>query len=112
MAQDTDEVLGRLADRLISGHLRREDVRDRSVPAKIGRYDVLRPLGRGSGGRVYLATDPSLGRTVAIKVLARASATAAERFEREMRVLARLEHPGIVKVYDAGTSEDGPYFVM
>jgi serine/threonine protein kinase len=103
------ELLGRLADRVLES-LAPEDLVDERVPEKVGRYEVLRPLGRGAEGRVFLAWDPSLGRTVALKVLARSRD--AERFQREMQVLGRLDHPGIVRVHDAGVSDEGPFFVM
>ncbi|MGE0713706.1 MAG: protein kinase [Planctomycetota bacterium] len=111
-ATPAPDLLARLAARLVAGHLRPEDVRDDAVPPRIGRYAVLRPLGRGAGGRVFLAQDPTLGRQVAVKLLAALGPSSQERFRREMQVLARFEHPGIVRIYDAGMSEDGPYFVM
>src|SRR5690606_18788142 len=71
--------------------------------------------GRGGMGEVYRATDTTLERTVAVKVIAaeRGPGTLGERLQREARVLARLEHPGIVPVHDAGTLDDGrAYYVM
>ena len=62
------------------------------------RYRVIEQIGRGGMGVVYLADDVELGRQVAIKVLDDA---------REARVLAGLEHPGIVPVHDAGVLPDG-----
>ena len=79
------------------------------------RYEVHEMLGRGGMGSVYRAHDSILGRDVALKVLSTdADATAlASRLAREARVLARLEHPGIVAVHDAGVLEDGrPFYVM
>lgn len=80
-----------------------------------GRYQVVEPIGQGGMGTVYRATDVVLGREVALKVL-RPEATGdalAERLRREARILARLEHPGIVPVHDAGTLADGRvYYVM
>lgn len=74
------------------------------------RYRLKEKLGRGGMGIVYLAEDTELEREVAIKVL---SAAAADDLLAEARVLARLEHPGIVPVHDAGTLPDGrAYFVM
>jgi serine/threonine protein kinase len=79
------------------------------------RYEVLEPLGRGGMGTVYRVFDRVLDREVALKVLslpAQSDALAA-RLEREARVLARLEHPGIVAVHDAGVTTDGrPFYVM
>lgn len=79
------------------------------------RYEVHELLGRGGMGSVYRAHDSILGRDVALKVLSTdADAVAlASRLAREARVLARLEHPGIVAVHDAGVLEDGrPFYVM
>jgi serine/threonine-protein kinase len=74
---------------------------------KIGRYDVVEELGRGAMGVVYKASDPTIGRLVAIKVLSlEASAGAGvpgarEIFMREARAAGRLSHPGIVTIHDA-----------
>src|SRR5258706_2261211 len=78
-------------------------------------YAIGRKLGRGGMGTVYEAHDTRLGRTVALKVLSplEDGAEAVERLWREARVLARLEHPGIVPIHDVGTLPDGrPYYVM
>lgn len=74
-----------------------------------GRYEVLGRLAEGGMGAIWRARDRLLERDVAIKVLAPhlEGAEAAERLRREARILARLEHPGIVPVHDAGTLEDG-----
>lgn len=81
------------------------------------RYDVGELLGRGGMGAVYRAHDTQLGRDVALKVLTldgeHESGMISARLAREARVLAQLEHPGIVAVHDAGTLGDGrPYYVM
>jgi serine/threonine protein kinase len=78
------------------------------------RYRMVRPLGRGGMGAVYLVEDVELQREVALKVLAPAAEGAlAERLRREARVLARLEHPSIVPVHDVGTLPDGrAYYAM
>jgi len=78
------------------------------------RYVILRPIGRGGMGSVYAATDEQLGREVAIKV-SNAAAPADDldqRLRQEARVLARLEHPGIVPVHDAGLLDDGRWFYV
>src|SRR5437868_1652084 len=70
-------------------------------------YDDLRELQRGGQGIVYTATQKSTRRRVAIKVLldgAIASHAARRRFEREIDLVATLHHPGIVQVYDSGTT--------
>ena len=77
------------------------------------RYELGEPLGRGGMGVVYRARDRELGRDVALKVLplaAAGDAAAAERLRREARILARLEHPGIVPVHDLGLLADGGVF--
>jgi serine/threonine-protein kinase len=79
------------------------------------RYEVHELLGRGGMGAVYRATDRVLQRDVALKVLSTEleSEDIARRLEREARVLATLEHPGIVAVHDAGRLRDGrPFYVM
>ena len=79
------------------------------------RYEIHELLGRGGMGEVYRATDRLLRRDVALKVLTTEleQDDIASRLEREARVLAALEHPGVVAVHDAGTLGDGrPFYVM
>jgi len=78
------------------------------------RYRLGAELGRGGMGRVVEAFDTQLGRTVALKeVLPRPGGAIDRRFEREVQITARLEHPSIVPLYDAGTMADGrPFYVM
>ena len=78
------------------------------------RYELVEPLGRGGMGAVYRVTDRALGRDVALKVLSGATdAASLARLETEARILAQLEHPGIVPVHDVGTLPDGRlYYVM
>ena len=78
---------------------------------KIGRYEIQRELGRGGMGIVYLASDPVLKRKVAIKVLKKGS-LAQEGFLREAEIIASLEHPFIVPIYDFGTEDGISYIVM
>jgi serine/threonine protein kinase len=79
-----------------------------------GRYEVRDPVGQGGMGTVYRAYDRSLDREVALKVLRPdlGDAAAAARLEREAQILARLEHPGIVPVHDAGMLADGRVFYV
>jgi hypothetical protein len=81
---------------------------------QLGRYEIQRRLGRGGMGTVYVAHDPVLGRMVAIKVFAGDldMPDARERFAREARAAAALNHPNIVTVYDFGEYEAQPYIVM
>ena len=74
------------------------------------RYELRSVLGEGGMGVVYLAQDRVLDREVALKVLDRADASGAARLEQEARILARLEHPGIVPVHDCGELADGRMF--
>lgn len=85
----------------------------RNVPTFAG-YEIQRELGAGGMGHVYLARHVKLGRTVALKVLPHrlASSRARERFAREARSVARLEHPLIVPVFDLGEEGGQPYFTM
>ncbi len=76
------------------------------------RYDILGPLGAGGMAQVFRARDRHLERTVALKVLRpHLTDTDSERFRREIRALARLNHPGIVSIYDLGLGEH-VYFAM
>ncbi|MEM9458234.1 MAG: serine/threonine-protein kinase [Myxococcota bacterium] len=82
----------------------------------VGRYAVLRPLGRGGMGVVYEAHDPQLARNVALKVLRKDRGHDPAIYEmkllREAQTLARLQHPNIVTVYDAGLSAQGVFLAM
>src|ERR1700675_2054828 len=78
-------------------------------PAKIGRYQVIRLLGQGGFGRVYLAHDDDLNRPVAIKVPNPERVSRPEDVEtylNEARILASLDHPHIVPVHDVGRTDD------
>ena len=82
---------------------------------QIGRYEIRREIGRGGMATVYLAYDPRFQRQVAIKVLPRQfthDPRYLARFEQEAQLIAKLEHPAIVPVYDFGEHEDAPYLVM
>jgi eukaryotic-like serine/threonine-protein kinase len=73
--------------------------------SKLGPYEIIAPIGAGGMGEVYRAKDTRLGRTVAIKILNKAY---MERFEREARAIAALNHPHICTLHDIGTD----YLVM
>ncbi len=82
---------------------------------KLGLYEILEPIGAGGMGEVYRARDTKLGREVAIKVLPEAFAENEERlarFEREAKVLAQLNHPGIAHLYGLEQSESINYLAM
>jgi serine/threonine protein kinase len=76
-----------------------------SIGDKLGPYEILAPIGKGGMGEVYRARDPRLNRDVAIKVSA---AQFSERFEREAKAIAALNHPHICQIYDVGPN----YLVM
>ena len=77
---------------------------EESIPKAIGEYDIVRTLGRGGMGSVFLARHTKLGRQVALKVVADhrlADSRVKQRFENEMRAVGRLSHPNIVTAHDA-----------
>lgn len=90
----------------------------RRLPVSIGHYRILRLIGEGGMGAVYEAEQDQPRRTVALKVIkaAWASPELLRRFEQEAEALARLHHPGIAQVYEAGADDTGsgpqPYFAM
>jgi serine/threonine protein kinase/WD40 repeat protein len=86
-----------------------------SSPKTIGKFEILDRLGQGGMGTVYRARDPGLDRLVALKTIVREaidSEEAKERFFREARAAARLQHPNIVTVYEAGDCEGTLYIAM
>lgn len=91
---------------------------DRDAPKaepdrRFGAYEIVRPLGRGGMGTVYLARHRELGRLAAVKVLhgpAVGDRRLVERFRAEVRSAAALGHPGIVQLYELGESSDGRQF--
>ncbi|MFF3502598.1 protein kinase [Streptomyces sp. NPDC003247] len=89
-----------------------------SVPVLVaGRYRPVRFLGRGGMGVVHEAEDTRLDRRVALKMLTTVEgltgdSEAWDRFQREARALARIDHPGVVTLYDSGVHDGTPYLVM
>lgn len=80
-----------------------------------GRYEIQSEIGRGGMAIVYLAYDPSFRRNVAIKLMSvnlNEHSVFRERFEREAHLIAKIEHPAIVPVYDYGEQDDQLYLVM
>ncbi len=96
----------------------RAEVTRRRLPKQIGKFHIKDVLASGGMGVVYRAVQEQPRRTVAVKVMKHgiASRSAMRRFEYESQVLARLRHPGIAQVFEAGTYDDGdgpvPYFAM
>jgi serine/threonine protein kinase len=81
----------------------------------IGKYEILSELGKGSMGTVYKARDPTLDRVVALKTIlpgAVLDAEARERFLREARSVARLQHPNIITIFEMGEMERVPFIAM
>ena len=94
-----------------------DDPRSAAPGQKIGSYRIIRELGRGGMGAVYLAAraDESFDKQVALKVIRRGmdSDAITKRFVMERQILANLDHPNIARLIDGGTTEDGrPYFVL
>ncbi len=89
-----------------------------AIPGRIGSFRIVRELGAGGMGVVYLAEQDRPRRRVALKVLrpGAVSGHALQRFEREAELLGRLQHPGIAQVFEAGTTDWGsgpqPYIAM
>lgn len=87
---------------------------DRLRTAFAGRYDIEREIGAGGMATVYLARDPKHDRQVAIKVLRPelAAALGPDRFPREIKIVAQLQHPHILPLYDSGELQGFLYYVM
>ena len=85
-----------------------------AVPArKLGRFELLREVGRGAQARVWLAHDPRLDREVALKLLnPDADAEAVSQWLQEARAVSRLTHPNIVPVFEADQQDGQPYLVF
>ena len=81
-------------------------------PKQIGRYEIVEELGRGGFGLVYRAFDPTVNRSVAIKVLTQASKDTLTRFRNEAMVAGNLRHENLVTVYEYGTHENLPFIAM
>jgi len=129
-ASEGDPALYDAVERLLLAHARdasrvrhvvERAVAPGSTPNRVGEtvgsYELTRALGEGGMGLVYLArrTDEVHGSEVAVKVLSGGAVDgqAAERFRAERRILAELNHPGIARLLDGGTTPDGvPYLVM
>ncbi len=93
-------------------------LRPQEHPARLGRFQIVRRLGRGAQGEVYLAEDTRLRRMVAIKTLRLVAADPEEQLRRtrallaEAQIVSQLSHPGIVPLFDAGEEGGAPYLVF
>ncbi len=88
------------------------------VPAKVGKYEILQEIGRGTTGDVYLSHDPYYGRDVAVKLYhaqpdadSQSATVARKMFFNEAHIVGKLQHPNILPIFDAG-EEDGRYYVV
>jgi serine/threonine-protein kinase len=88
---------------------------------RIGRYEVIKTIGKGAMGVVYKARDPLLDRVVAVKTIMspqgqgrRVRSAFLERFQREAKAAAKMQHPAIVTIFDVGVDEDtgAPFMVL
>lgn len=114
MSED-DTVLGRTATVSPPPPLDEDAFLAMAAPGQlVGRYVVLSVLGRGGMGVVLAAYDPELDRKVAVKLVRpdAASQSSSERMIREARSMARVSHPNVVSVYDAGRQGDAVYIAM
>src|ERR1035437_6584954 len=130
-AAQSDQDLRAEVERMLDAHQRTVTFLDGSVAAptelrtdprrmegrRLGPYEILREIGRGGMGTVYLGrrNDGLFQQRVAIKVVTpeTAGGEIIQRFEQERQILASLEHPNIARIYDGGSTEEGwPYFVM
>ncbi|MCC6782103.1 MAG: protein kinase [Planctomycetes bacterium] len=118
---DDDELLRRhpelreLLEPLVRDELTQADDAPESKPRMLGEFRIVRELGRGGTGIVYEAIQETLGRRVALKVLVEPLAAHPQvvaRFRRESTLLARLSHPHVVPVFEAGTQDGVPYHAM
>lgn len=85
------------------------------IPGTIGRYQIVSVIGRGGMGVLYKAKDPTLERDVALKMMLvdfSTDQTARERFEREAKAVARLQHHNVVTIHELGQNDGAPYIVM
>src|SRR5436190_21898149 len=86
------------------------------LPQSVDRFQVVRILGKGGMGTVYLARDERLDRNVAVKVLHSEDLAGEDRlarFMREARTAASIRHPNVATIYEAGETEEGvPFIVM
>src|SRR4026209_1444656 len=86
----------------------------KELSGRIGKYDIVKPLGKGAMGIVYLAQDTVLERDVALKVMVAQIADAPElleRFKRGARAVAKMTPPNVVNVFDLGSHTDGSPFI-
>jgi len=102
----------------LQGHTQKIDTtlgNDGSVaasPARIGKYEIIEPIGEGGFGMVYKGFDPFIKRHVAIKTCTSPDKELRQRYYREAEIAGRLDHPNIVRIFDFGTQNDTPFLVQ
>jgi eukaryotic-like serine/threonine-protein kinase len=104
-----------VVDGLLTSYQVERLLRNKPQNLLVGRYVILDRIGLGSMGRVYKARHLLMDRIVALKVIAPeyvASARKVARFQREIRLIGRLDHPNVVRAYDADRVSNVPYIVM
>jgi tetratricopeptide (TPR) repeat protein len=115
LVYNSDGVLDAPAARIASSVLEAATALGGPVPERIGPFRVMHEIGRGGMGRVFLGerVDGQFEQRVAIKLIQQAAPGVLRRFIEERRLLARLAHPGISRLFDGGITPSGlPYFVM
>lgn len=85
---------------------------DLSSLTKVGRYEIIRTIGQGSAGLVFLGKDPYIQRLVALKVTPLSASGISDNFFKEIQLAGKLTHPNIVSIYDAGISRDYCHIAM
>jgi eukaryotic-like serine/threonine-protein kinase len=114
--QDSRELAHRLVrDQLLTEYQARRFLAGKSHGLLVGKYVILDRLGSGSMGRVYKAHHQLMGRVVALKIIAPEIVTntrVVSRFQREMKLVGRLDHPNVVRAYDADQTNGILYIVM
>ena len=104
---ERDDVAADLRDDVLEALF--DEPRD---PRRFGRFVLLDRVGAGAMGTVYAAYDPRLDRRIALKLLKHTDDAARKQHTREARALARLDHPGVVRVHDAGEHDERLYVAM
>ena len=96
-------------------HALEKELREAQEPRAIAGFRIIKPLGQGGMGTVYLATQVSLGREVALKLMSpqiAANPAAVERFLREARVAAAVNHPNVISIIDVGNADGQIYMAL
>ena len=113
---DSVELAGRLVDeQILTSYQAKKFLGNRPHGLIVGRYIILDRIGSGSMGRVYKARHPLMDRTVALKIIAPEIASndrVVARFQREMKLVGRLDHPNVVRAFDADQFHRVLYIVM